>query len=34
MHLLPGCGHLPFWERPVELFARVSAFLDEPDAGS
>jgi proline iminopeptidase len=28
--LLPGAGHLPFWESPAPFFALVEAFLDGP----
>jgi proline iminopeptidase len=27
---LDACGHMPFWERPVEFFAMGRAFLDAP----
>jgi proline iminopeptidase len=34
--LLDGCGHVPYVEKPAELFAAVDSFLDEtnPPAGS
>jgi proline iminopeptidase len=28
--LVPGSGHMPFWEAPEAFFASVSAFLDAP----
>lgn len=34
LSFIAAAGHMPFWERPVEFFARTRAFLDEPDAGA
>jgi proline iminopeptidase len=28
--VIPHAGHMPFWERPEELFPVVAAFLDDP----
>ncbi|HEU4632172.1 MAG TPA: alpha/beta fold hydrolase, partial [Gemmatimonadaceae bacterium] len=29
--VVPGAGHMPFWERPEALFPLVATFLDAPD---
>lgn len=31
LEVIPGAGHMPFWEAPVELFRLVTDFLDAPD---
>jgi proline iminopeptidase len=31
LDLIPGSGHMPFWEAPQRFFAAVDAFLSEPD---
>jgi proline iminopeptidase len=30
--VIPGAGHMPFWEAPEEFFRRVDAFLSEAEA--
>lgn len=31
--LIPGAGHMPFWEQPADFFGIVEAFLGAPDLG-
>jgi proline iminopeptidase len=33
LELIPGAGHMPFWEAPAQFFSLVSAFLSEPGTG-
>ena len=30
LEVIPGAGHMPFWEAPERFFALVDAFLSEP----
>jgi pimeloyl-ACP methyl ester carboxylesterase len=32
--LVPGAGHMPFWERPEPFFALVDSFLLAPTLGA
>lgn len=31
LELIPGAGHMPFWERPEAFFAATLAFLNQPE---
>jgi proline iminopeptidase len=34
LELIPGCGHMPFWEAPESFFKLVDTFLNAPERDS